>query len=330
MIEQNQTLYIGDKNYVHQLDDEYVFTRKALDLPELYLIKCLGKIGTDLLIGTYIASNITRATLFQWNTWSVSWGNWDDIDEVGINAFLPADNMVFIHAGLYGNIYQWDGMKLNLWKRIEGEYSPTATVTVNPDAAANVEGQTLLGLSYVTGDPVELGVYVLGHHDNKYPYILDLSYPISERSSGALVLSKVEIGAVAVSGTNIFVAWKRTITGTPDTYAYGVDMTDASNKLSGAYLETRCLVVDRFGLTTFANAAVAYENLPASTTIGISTKKNHATSYTALTVVDDVDRKIVKADNSESQDATVLQAKISTTASGNNAPTIEEAQIEVE
>lgn len=406
LIEQNQVLYIGDKNRLHQIDDG-VFTRDALDLPDEHVIKCLGKINTDVLIGTYISSNISKGTIFQWNTWSVSWSNSDDIDEVGINAFLPADNRVLVHAGVAGNIYEWNGIMLKLWKRIEGSYSASAKVIVHPNATANIEGQTLMGLSFVTGDAVELGVYVLGHHDNKYPYIVDLSYPISERLSGALVLSNIEIGAVAVSGSDIFVAWQRSSTVTMtiaspvvvtrtahglsngdgvkfsttgalptgitagtvyyirsvdantfnlyDTSAHaisggatgrvdtsgtqsgvhtmtgvGIDKTDTDNKLSGAYLETRAMVVDRFGLSTFSDFAVAYESLPTNTVITMSTKRNHATDYTALSVVTDTDRKIVKAENTESQEATVLQLKIATTASSNNAPTIEEAQIEVE
>ncbi len=406
MEEVNNVLFIGDGHYVHQVDGE-TFSKQALDLPKLYTITCMNKLDTDLLIGTYISSIIAKSAVFRWNTWSVSWSNSDEIDEVGVNAFLPADNMVFVHAGTAGNIYSYDGVRLDLWRRVDGEYSSTGQITVNPSAVANIEGQTLFGISNVTGNPVEQGVFVLGRHSKNYPYVIDLSYPISQRLSSALVMSGVEIGAIAVVGSEVLVAWRRSSTVTMtiaspavvtftghgltdgdgvifsttgalptgvtagtvyfirsvdantfnlyDTSAHavsggatgrvattgsqsgvhtlthvGIDMTDSTAKISGAYIETRNLVVDRFGLTTFLNGAVAYESLPANTTIVISTKKNHATNYTALTMVDDVDRKIIYADNSESQDATILQVKIATTASSNNAPTIEQAKFEVE
>ena len=122
----NLVLYIGDKNYVAQVDAG-VFSQ-ALDMPDLssnLRVKCLGQLGTDLLVGTYIASNVIGTQIFRWNTWSVSFTNSDPIPEVGINSFLPIDNAVIVNAGTKGNTYVYDGSTLELYKQIKGTWNNT-------------------------------------------------------------------------------------------------------------------------------------------------------------------------------------------------------------
>ena len=119
MIEQNLILFIGDGNYVAQVDAG-VFTANALDIKTPLRIKSLGKIGTDILLGTFIAATVNKAIIFRWDTWSVSFTGIDEVDEVGINAFLPSDNdnLVFVQAGIVGNIYRYDGEKLEFYIKI--------------------------------------------------------------------------------------------------------------------------------------------------------------------------------------------------------------------
>jgi hypothetical protein len=152
MIEQNLILYIGDANLLAQVEEE-VFTADALDITTPYRIKCLGKIGTDVLLGTYVNDTITKTQIFRWNTYSVSFTTSDEIDEVGINCFIPGDNVVYVQAGLQGNIYIYNGEQLQLYRRIPGEYSPTEYGRMFPNAAANFNGKILMGFSkYYVGE----------------------------------------------------------------------------------------------------------------------------------------------------------------------------------
>lgn len=315
MIEQNLVLYIGDGNLLAQVDAG-TFTASALDIKSPLIIKSLGKIGTDVLLGTYVADTVTKTQIIRWNTWSVSYTNSDEIDEVGINAFLPGDNVVFVHAGTAGNIYTYNGETLDLYKKIPGDYSPTATSTVHPNSVANMANEILFGVSNVSGNPSDQGVYRLGRHSRNYPYIMDMPYPISERSAGAFVLTGIEVGAILVVGSNLYVAWKNSST-------YGVDKLDYSNKLSGAYLETRVMSVEREKLTTFQKFLVAYSSLPANTAVDILYDRNYAGSYTTTTEVTDTQRNIIQAE--EGVEASTLQLKLLITASSNTAPEIETA-----
>jgi len=307
-----QILYIGDGNLLAQVDAN-TFTADALDIATPLRIKSLGQIGTDELIGTWVSDYITKTALIRWNTWSVSFFTPDEIPETGINAFLPMDNMVLVQAGLAGNIYSYNGQILELYKKIPGTYSGTKYGEVYPYSVANLHGKTLFGFSNGAGNPADQGVYQLARYDRNRSLIMDLPYPISERSGSAFVTEGLEIGAIVVSGFNVFVAWK-------NGSSYGVDMLDYSNKLDGAYIETKIMSFDRDNFSTADKLAIPYYEMPASCSIALSYDKNYA-GYADFTVVKDTQRNIVTAE--DGVEASVLSVKITFTTDSNNAPSIE-------
>lgn len=315
MIELNLVLYIGDGKYVAQVDAG-VFTADALDISSPLRIKSLGKIKTDLLIGTYVDNSVNKTSIYRWDTYSPSFSVGDEIDEVGINAFIPGDNVVFVQAGLAGRIYVYNGESLELYKTIPGDYSTSKTAIVHPGSVGKIGEEIFIGLSNVSNNPADEGVYRLGRHDRNYDWILDLPYPISERSGGAFVLTGIEIGAVAVVAGRLFVAWK-------NGSSYGVDAVDTSYKLDGAYFETRVMRPDRAKLINYAKFSAFYASLPDSTAINIAYSKNYA-GYTDTTEKTDTQMNEVYAD-SEGVEAATLQLKVTVTVSGNNAPEIESA-----
>jgi len=313
-----QVLYIGDGNYVAQVDTN-TFTANALDIKSPLRVKALGISLTDLLIGTWVADTITETEIIKWNTYSVSFSSSDPIPETGINAFIPADNFVLVNAGLAGNLYVYNGNTntLDLYKTIPGDYSPTAYGLVHPSSVGNIGGQLLFGFSNGTGNPADLGIYRLARHDKKYPFILDFPYPISERSGSAFVTSSIEIGAIAVSGFNVFVAWKNATT-------YGVDKLDYSNKLDGAYLESRIMAIEREEFSVVDKIAFAYYQIPASCALNLAYDKNYA-GYVNMTEVVDTERNVVTAE--ECPEASVLSIKLTFTASSNTAPSVESGAV---
>lgn len=312
MFELNLVLYIGDGNYVAQVDAGS-FTANALDIKTPLRVKSLGKIASDLLVGTWVSDTITKTELIRWNTYSVSFTTSDEIPETGINSFIPSDNFVLINAGLAGNLYTYDGSTTELYKTIPGDYSPSKYGYVHPSSVGNLNGQLLFGMSNGTGNPCDLGVYRLARHDRKYPFILDFPYPISERSGDALVTTGIEIGGIAVSGFNVYVAWKNGTT-------YGVDKLDYSNKLSGAYFETRLMSLYREQLYTMDNFVMHYYQIPTNCAINLSYDKNFA-GYVNMSETQDTMRNTLNSE--EGVEASVLSVKCTFTASSNDAPSIE-------
>ena len=321
MEEINLVLYIGDGNLVAQVDDG-TFSANALDIRDHFTVSSLGYIGTDLLIGTIISDNVGFCNIFRWNTYSDSFSIVDTVPEAGVFNFIPVDNFVFVYAGTQGNIYFYNGSKLELYLKIQGDYSSTAKAKIKANASANMSGQVLMGLSNITGNPADCGIYMLGRHSKNYPFILTFPYPISQRDSGELVTTDVVIESIAVAGEDLYVSWEDTNAGVA-----GIDKLDYSNKLEKAYLETRVIVVDRESPSTFNKFQVPYYSLPASTDIDLFYKADYEASYNELTSSegakhDDDARNIIRS-NEWSVEAVTLQLKVEAEVNGNDAPEFE-------
>jgi len=313
MMIQNQVLYIGDRNFVHQVEDT-TYSSQAIDLPIEYRVKCLGKYITDLLIGTVVDSTRNKAIIFRWNTWSVSWSSEDEVDEVGINAFIPVDNYVFVQAGVNGNVYYYDGSQLKLLQGIPGSYTTAAYGKVNPSATASFRGMPLIGMSNGAGNPTKQGVYSFGtKNPSLYPRIFALDYLISTGKE-----SGVEIGAMAVIGNDLLVSWKDTTGGT----TYGVDVIDASNKFDTAYIETRAMLPSRMHETTWSRIVVGYSSLPADTDIDIYVKENYAAAWgDKLTTNKDTTRKLIYSEKRLSN--CVMEIKLVLQTNSNDSPKVD-------
>ncbi len=320
----NLVLYIGDGNLVAQVEDG-VFTANALDLKIGLRIKALGRDDTNLLIGTFAAANVAETEILSWNTWSVSYSVADTIPEVGINAFLEADNIVIINAGVKGNTYTFNGSKAELYVQIKGDWSSTNKAVVHPEATFNFNGLPLFGLSQQTGTGVNLGVYSLGRTNRKYPYVLNLDFPISERSGGNLVLTGIEIGAIVGIGDQFLVSWKNGST-------YGVDLLSLTLKIESGYFITRVASIDRLAQDNFGSVSVPYRSLPASTAIKVHRKVNHAVTFTEFDgtteMETDTDR-MVRRTTKNIGEANTVQVKVELTPNSNATPEVERAIIEV-
>lgn len=320
MHEVNLVLYIGDANFVAQVDAG-VFSANALDIKSPLRISSLWNLDTDLLIGTYVAANVMRTEVIRWNTWSVSFSVSDPIPEVGVNAFIDSDNIVIVNAGTKGNLYIYDGAQLEIYKQIKGTWSSTNKAKVNPHATLNFNGMPLFGLSQVAGTGVNLGVYSFARTNRNYPYVLNLEYTISTGNR-----NNIQIGAITpISADQFLVSWRDDNTST----TYGVDVLDLSNKAT-AYFVTRNMIVDRTMDNNFGFVSVPYRNMPENTSIDIYTSRNHAAfSGTPDGSTDDAERLIVQSDE-QIGSCGVTKTKVVLNPYGNNAPEVEALIIDIE
>jgi hypothetical protein len=324
MCEVNLVLYIGDKNYVAQVDSG-TFSANALDVESQYRVSALGKMGTDLIVGTIIASTVSRCEIFRWNTYGVSFINSDTIYEPGVNAFLETDNYVLINAGNAGNIYSYDGQFASFYKKIPGTYSPTKQAKINPKAVGLYNGTLpIFGVSNVQGNPCDEGIWSLGRHSNNYPTVLNLEFPTSNvDGSGYPIVSGVEIGAIIVSGQDVYISWAYNST-------YGVDKLDYANKIAKPFLETRVMSPELGGFTTFNRFIATTEPLPSSTGLSFKLNKDGSGFGSVLADVLSDTQRNQTATEKERTDSRTLQLRLEATTSGNNAPAVQEIIVEVE
>lgn len=313
MIRLNQVLYIGDGNRLAQVDAD-VFSSNALDIEAPLRISSLGNIDTDLLIGTYVSSNVLKTQIIRWNTWSVSFSISDPIPEVGVNAFLDADNIVLVNAGTKGNLYIYDGAQLEPYKQIKGDHTGTNKVKVLPNAVYNFNGMPLFGLSQVTGEGTLLGIYSFHRTNRNYERVLNLEYTISTGNK-----TNIKIGAIVpVSADQFLVSW---VDNTSGSAVYGVDIVSLSVKATG-YFITRVMYVNRQIGSVWGHAYAPYRSLPSGTQIDIYKNIDNAGFGSAEATTTDDERNLVATD-AHLGDAHTIQTKTVLTPSGSASPELE-------
>jgi hypothetical protein len=260
----NNVLYIGDGNYIAQVDDG-VFSANAMDVVSPFRMSALSRQLTNLIYGTYVNANVRNVVGGRWKTWGDSFDSDDDVPEPGINAYLPSDNYNLVSAGRKGNLYQYDGTFFKWLKRIPGDWSAGNEAVIYPRAAENFGGLLRLGLSRFAGTPTECGIYSFGRYAPEYPSVLSFDFPISTGNTAL-----VEIGCVFFIGETMYCTWKDS-TSTP---TYGVDVVDAANKQASAYFDTRLIAMDRANAKDY-NVEVAYRTIPAGCSIQLWVSKNY-------------------------------------------------------
>ncbi len=242
----NAVLYVWDGNLVAQVEDG-IFSQNALDLPKWHRITALGKIGNELLVGSFFSDNINKSHLFRWNTWSESWTSSDIVYETGVNSFLSYDNYTLIQCGKKGNIYSYDGNKLYREKRIPGNWK-TGSAIVRHNASDIHDNLPLWGVSHVTGTPLELGIYSYGSYSSDYPNVLNFEYPLTPGEQD------IEIWAIRSIGDLFLVSWKKW-------NDKGIDILDVNNKQSVAVIESRKISFSRLHENN-AEISIAWRNIP--------------------------------------------------------------------
>lgn len=373
MVVQNMVLYIGDRNYIHQVERDiatslHVYSAWALDFPDKYKAKSLGTFETDLLIGTHIDNRNTGAVAIKWNTWSVSYSESDPLPEVSIDAIIEADNFAILAAGTNGVLYAYDGRKARPIKRIPGEYTDQTEARINPNAWAQFRSVPMFGLSNITGEPTKAGVYSLASWSKDYPEILNLEYPLSIRQSAdpviarplkysieagdaidgvtypalslqkqlqykvvssdrGIVTGNIEIKALHASGNTLLVSWVDHRNGNIN----GVDRLDYTNRVNGAYIETRVFTTGILELENFRKYIVNYVDLPENTNVVLYYKINYNDDWTALPnnvnnvrITDTLKRQIEYMYTLEGRP---LQIKLELIATGTSTPIVEEIVI---
>lgn len=119
-IEANNTLLIANGRYVARIDSANSVALQELTLPAQYNITCMKQIGDDVLIGTYVSTDVSYCRVFLWDTVSPSWTYEDEVFEIGINCFVQLDNLILAQCGTAGRFYYWNGSQMIYFGKIRG------------------------------------------------------------------------------------------------------------------------------------------------------------------------------------------------------------------
>lgn len=239
-------VYGGAGRYIYTLEEvagqtfdpnnaaTYTWTQQALDLPANYRVKCLSELGEKILIGTWMGSNIYDikvADIFPWDRSSVSFETPLSLDRNGVNAMLNIDNIVYILAGIDGEILTTNGVQSALIGKIPLSITGMEAgywMEPLPGALVNHKGRPFFGVGAGAGVLLPgMGVYSMLPTGNGN--ILNYEHTISTGNDGTS--AKLAIGALLPGQINtLLIGWQ-------DGASYGVDQV--SNELkyaTGTYL----------------------------------------------------------------------------------------------
>ncbi len=300
--------------YIGKTDDLDFISETGFEVDTQETIQALIDFDVDVLVGT---RKLNKGRVLRWDALSPQWSASDEIDDEGINSFIRDDNYVYVNTGFYGRLYFYNGEQMEPFKRIPGDWSPTAGAKINSRSVGFHLGIPVFGLSSETGNPALQGVYGFGSYSRDYPKTLSLDFPVP---SGEF--EGVEIGAILTSGTDLYVAWK-------DSEDVGVAKLDWSNKYESAYLETPALIPpeERSNFSLINAFNVDYVELPASTDVSIGIKKRYEASFTDLHTNNFTELQQIKSRVTATRIANLI-IRIGLTVNENNSPQVENVSLE--
>jgi hypothetical protein len=119
-VEANNTLIIPNGRYISRVDSSNVFEVNAFTLPGQFNATDIINIGDDVLIGSYISTDVAYCKVFLWDTVSTGWTYEDEVFEIGVNCFVQLDNLYIAQCGTNGSFYYWTGSQMAYFGRISG------------------------------------------------------------------------------------------------------------------------------------------------------------------------------------------------------------------
>lgn len=130
----------------------YTYTQQALDLPSDHKVRCLAELGSNLMIGTWVGSNIYDfkiATIFPWDRVSDSFNLPIQMSENGIQAMKTIGNLIYFFAGIEGKCFVTDGSSVRELFRIPQsivDLAGGAFIEVYPGSVDVHRGKLVFGL----------------------------------------------------------------------------------------------------------------------------------------------------------------------------------------
>jgi len=113
-------LYILDGRYAARIDAANAFSANELSLPAQFIGTAIKSLGDDLLIGTYIGTNVSYCKVFLWDSVNTSWTLESEIFEIGVNCFIQLDGLLLAQCGTEGRFYYWSGLRMKKFGKIRG------------------------------------------------------------------------------------------------------------------------------------------------------------------------------------------------------------------
>lgn len=252
-------------------------------LPSGEFARTLAMKGIFLAIGTQAGSSYTDiehgvGNIYFWDRAATLFeDNFLQFNESGVNQILNVGNSLIVHAGIYGNVYETNGVTVGQPKKINFNIDSNATANPYPNAIAQLGKEILVGTSTGSDGFPSLSTHGVWTINNGASSIRNI---ISTDGVGAS--QNLVIGSILALNTginrSILIGWR-------DGSSYGVDEIDL--RLYDEYqsvIESQIYhVADYINKKPYSELNILLgEPLVSAQTIRISYRTSLADSYTVL------------------------------------------------
>lgn len=201
--EANNTLLIGNGRYVARIDSSNSFSATEFTLPAQFTITEMINIGDDVLIGTYVSTDVAYCKVFLWDTVSTVWTYEDEIFEIGVNCFIQLDNLRLAQCGTSGRFYYWTGSQMAYFGKIKG-----ITTALGEQMTVVFNGRPL----FANGTKI----YSIHREDSALPFAFCGEYTCTGTISSLIVQGQTLLASVGTGFDKRGSGFATAIIGTPE------------------------------------------------------------------------------------------------------------------
>lgn len=323
MVIQQLNLYIANNNKVAVVDNEGNWNSNSLDLNPDARITAMLSFGIDVLIGTQEPEN--KAGLYRWNCSDDSWNGEDWVGERKIWALEMENNndVVYVFAGDYGNVYYYDGTRMVPLRKIPSDRSDGTWNEFDQYGGHVIESLNFCGKAIFTmindnsnSLPASPGIYMWGSYGKDFQPV-----PVKLFDFSDLGWNKMANMRIASDGTSIVAAIRYSTDGGTN-WVNAVYKINFTTKYNGSYFVTRALRDADGSVKNWSRVRILCSSMPYDCTITPYYRKKGDTDWTATS--DTVTQFQLERDISLKHISTPeLLLKFVFTTSGHNTPEID-------
>jgi hypothetical protein len=250
----------------------YTLTTPALDLPKLNKTKCLAELYGNLLAGTYISYDDTKATIFPWDKSAASYLTPLELGVDTVWRMVAKNNLVYANAGKSGEIFVTNGTTTQILTKMPETMVSGALASPDSLFSYSANGLVFNGMELLfawhgatSGTNCNWGIYSI----NVATGAIAMKHTISTGKFGDA--EEIYIGAILpLSYNSYLVSWYDATSGG----TYGVDKVGTAR-----YLTDEAFFITQFYQIGTRNHKATIQGLNINLTKALSTNDSVKVYY---------------------------------------------------
>lgn len=269
-IELNNILYIGDSDYLSELDSFGAWTANRLAIFGDEEIRSLTFGGTMMRIFARKTNKIDGGHKYYWGGTNSSYDEKIHIKQI-FHTAINIGGEDYIIAGLRPFLYLSSGYDLIDLKRIPLVYDDEQCF-FSPNSMGFFDGLVCFAPAESGDASIGRGVWTYGRETKNYPNSLNFDYPTVNDNNTDVV------GCVHNSAGVLMFSWKKD--NGDSTYSYGIDYVNTGKFRASGSLHSRVMFGSRASKEKEVAAVVtSFDKLRAGEKIDLYLRKNLATTW---------------------------------------------------